>query len=670
MKREENIIAAGVAAIFAAVLLVYWPALHGGFIWDDLLNIDRNPLIRSDSGLWKIWLGKGNAYDYYPLTWTTWWLEWRAWGREVTGYHVVNFLLHAATAAMLWRVLVRLEVPGALVAALVFALHPVNVESVAWISERKNTLSMFLAATSVALYLDARKRRERVMYWGAVGVFMLALLAKPSVVMLPATLLILAWWKQGSITRSDLRGVAPMFIIAVLAAVVTVWFHHARGIRGVEVRSDGPLGRLAGAGMAVCFYLQKLVAPVNLSFAYPRWQIHPSELRVWLPLAGLIVVSVVLLLGQRFWGRGPAAALACFVVMLAPVLGFIDVYFMRFSFVADHWQYPACIAPIAFAVGAVAHLLRRIPRPPVRTALGGVIAFGVCASLAALARSQAGLYESSAALWADAVAKSPDSWLAVTNHASELASAGRIDDARWQFLRAIEINPDARETYTLMGEMYERSNQLDEAAHWYRAGIGRSGGAPDPRIRLAGVLAAQGQSENAIYWFEQSLAADADEGVAHAPLAVLYEAAGRKADALEQFRASAVRWPDVAEDRFAYGLALLRAGNAADANRELAEARRLSGDDHVAVNSLGVRLLFAEYHAQAAEYFREVIRLRPDYAQGHNNLGKALRGMGRIEEAIQEFDQALQAQPGFEQAQLNRNAATTQRSQTQPASSP
>lgn len=666
MKREENIVAAGVVAIVAAVLLVYWPALHGGFIWDDLLNIDRNPLIRADSGLLRIWLGKGHAFDYYPLTWTTWWIEWRAFGRATTGYHVVNVLLHASTAAMLWRVLARLNVPGAFVAAMVFALHPVNVESVAWITERKNTLSMFLAATSVALYIDARERDGRLMYWGAVVVFLLALLAKPAVVMLPAALLILAWWKQGRIARSDVRAVAPMFIVAIVVAFVTVWFHHERGMRGIEVRSDGPLARLAGAGMVICFYLQKLTAPVNLSFAYPRWQIDPHEASAWLPLAGLALGFVVLFGGRRIWGRAPATAMACFVVMLLPVLGFIDIYFMRFSFVADHWQYPACIAPIALVVGGIAQLLRPIPLQSLRTWLARVLAIGCCAGLAMLTWSQATLYGSSAALWADAVTKSPDSWLAATNHASELAAAGQIDDARRQFLHALQLNPAARETYTLMGEMYERSSQLNEAARWYRAGVGRPGGATDPRIRLAGVLAAQGKNDEAISWFEQSLAAKADDGLAHAPLAILYENSGRKVEALQQFAASAARWPDVAEDRFAYGLALLRAGETADANRELTEARRLSMDDHVAVNSLGVRLLSAERYEQAAEFFREVVRLRADYAQGHNNLGKALEGMGRIDDAIIEFDRALQAQPGFQQAQFNRDAAAVRRPQTQP----
>jgi tetratricopeptide (TPR) repeat protein len=418
--------------------------------------------------------------------------------------------------------------------------------------------------------------------------------------------------------------------------------------------------------MAVCFYLKKLLAPVNLSFAYPRWRIDPREMRAWLPLLALALGLAVLFFGRRVWGRGPVAALACFVVMLLPVLGFIDVYFMRFSFVADHWQYPACIAPIALVVGAIAQILRSIPRQMPRAALGSILTIGCCATLAMFTWRQARLYQSSVSLWADAVAKSPTSWLAVTNHASELAAAGRINDAHQQFLHALQLNPDARETYTLMGEMYERSSQLDEAARWYRAGIGRPGGATDPRIRLAGVLAAQGKNDEAMEWFEQSLAASADDGLAHAPLAVLYEHTGRKTEALQQFAASAERWPEIAEDRFAYGLALLRAGKTADARRELAEARRLSGDDYVAVNSLGVRLLFAEHYEQAAEFFREVVRQRPDYAQGHNNLGKALERMGRIEDAIIEFDRALRAQPGFQLAQLNRDAATTQRSQTQP----
>jgi tetratricopeptide (TPR) repeat protein len=669
--REESVIAAGVAVIFVAAFLVYWPAMHGGFFWDDLLNIDTNPLIRSDAGLLKIWLGQGNAYDYYPLTWTTWWLEWRAWGRDTTGYHVLNVILHAGAAAMLWRVLARFGVPGAFVSALIFAVHPVNVESVAWISERKNTLSLFLAAASMALYLDARERSNRRMYWTSVCFFALALLAKPSVVMLPAVLLIVAWWKQGRISRADVRATAPMFALSAVIAVVTIWFHHTRGMGSFDVRGDGFPARLAGAGMVVWFYLLKLLAPVQLSFVYPRWEIDAASVRTWLPLAALVLAFVIALYGRRVWGRGPLAALACFVALLLPVLGFVDVYFMRFSFVADHWQYPACIAPIALAVAAVAHALRRVSaRSSFHFATGSALAVMACAALGLLAWRQAHLYRSAAALWADAVAKSPRAWLALANYANELRTAGRVEAARAHYLRAIDANPDARETYAMMGQMYERLGNADEAIKWYRTGVGRPGGATDPRVHLAGVFRAQGKYDQAIHWYEQALAAGGDIGIVHTPLGTLYYETGRTAEAIEQFRAAVRRWPDQPEDRFVLSLALLETGQAAEADEHLAEARRLLRGDHVALNSLGVRLMVGRHYPQAASFFEAVTQIRPDYAQGHNNLGKALEGMGRLEEAAARFDRALAEQPGFQQARINldRVRAASASSTTRPAS--
>src|SRR5688572_4232226 len=221
--RDDAMIAAGVGLMCLTAFVVYWPAVHGEFIWDDFINIVNNPLMRSDTGLADAWLARKGTFDYYPLTWTTWWLEWRAWRRETTGYHVLNILLHAGAAAMWWRVLVRLRVPGAFVAAMVFLVHPVNVESVAWITERKNTLSMPLLGVALALYLDSDEGRgRRGLYWGSVAVFALSLLAKPVPVALAAVLPVLAWWRRGRVMRADVRAALPFAAAAAVVAVITI----------------------------------------------------------------------------------------------------------------------------------------------------------------------------------------------------------------------------------------------------------------------------------------------------------------------------------------------------------------------------------------------------------------------------------------------------------------
>jgi tetratricopeptide (TPR) repeat protein len=606
---------AGVALLFAAAFITFWPAIHGNFIWDDQINIDRNPLIRSDGGLLGIWTAGPGAYDYYPLTWTAWWLQWRAFGRETTGYHVVNLILHAGVCVALWRVLVRLSVPGAFVAATVFAVHPVNVETVAWISEQKNTLSMLLAMTSVVLWLDAREGAGgRRAYWASVIAFALALLAKPSVVGLPAVLLVLGWWRDRPLRR-EFVATLPMFVVAAVIAVASVYVHHARGIQDVFIREDGFAARLAGAGMAIAFYVSKLIAPMRLSFVYTRWAIDPRSVLAWLPLAWGIVTMLALLYGRRWWGRGPAAAFAAYVLMLLPVLGFVDVYFMRFSFVADHWQYPACAAMIALLVATGATLLRW---PKLGVFVGAVI----CVSLAVLARRQAGLFQSELKLWADAVAKSPSGPMPKLNYGAILFDLSRRDEALSMYRQAIALSPDEWDGYMAVGKAYTLMNRPDDAIAAYRQAAERTrGGGPDPRVTLAGALAGRGDTAEAIQLLEAARTgrdADAVPGM----LAPLYDKAGQPERALEQFRLAARLAPDSVEDHFQLGLALLARGATADADTEFAAVRRLIGPEASALHGFGSRLVTSKHYREAVPFFEAALNADPNYTPSKTSLAK------------------------------------------------
>ncbi len=606
---------AGIALLLLASLLVYWPALHGPFIWDDQINIDRNPLVRSDRGLVGIWTAAAGAYDYYPVTWSAWWLQWRAFGRETTGYHVIQLLLHVATCAALWRVLARLNVPGAFVAAMIFAVHPVNVETVAWISEQKNTLSLLLALTSLLLYLDGREGDGgRGAYWGSAVAFALALLAKPSVVPLPAVFIVIGWWRGRPLSR-ELVAALPMFALAAVISAVTVYVHHTRGIQDVFVRGDGFAARLAGAGMAVAFYLSKLVVPVHLSFVYPRWSIDPRTVRAWLPLAWLVVTLLLLLYGKRWWGRGPAAALLCYVLMLLPVLGFIDIYFMRFSFVADHWQYPACAAVIALLVATGAMLLRK-PQ------IGAVVGAIVIVALGVLARRDAALFQSELELWGHAVAENPTGAMPKLNYGGCLFDLGRHDEALSLYREAIALSPDDWDGYVAMAKAYTLMNEPERAIEWYRrAARQRQGGGPDPRVALGTALAAHGDTAEAIHWLEQARSgpdADAVPGL----LAPLYNQTGQPERALEQYRLAAQLAPDSPEDHFQFALALLARGKTADADAELAAVRRLVGNEASILHGFGARLTVGGNDREAAAFFQAALAADPGYTPSKTALAK------------------------------------------------
>ena len=348
--RLSNRTGLALLVLVAAVAVAYWPSLRGDFIWDDDALITRNAVVQASDGLYRIWFTR-ETLDYWPITNTSFWLEWRAWGAHTLGYRVVNVGLHTINAILIWIILRRLGIPGAYLAALLFAVHPVNVESVAWIAQRKNTLSMCLFLLSILSYmrgqLPAANTPGRT-GWYVVSVvfFLLAMLAKGSVVILPAVLLLIVWWRYRRIEVRDVALMLPFFVIGAILTWVNVWFQ-TRGGQQI-IRSAGIIERTAAAGAIVWFYLFKAILPVQLAFVYPQWKVMPSNLLWWLPLVALIGVSMALFRWRgRPAGRALLFAWAFYCVALVPVLGFVDVYFMKYSLVADHYQYVAIIGVIS-----------------------------------------------------------------------------------------------------------------------------------------------------------------------------------------------------------------------------------------------------------------------------------------------------------------------------------
>jgi len=336
-----NRTALALLVLVTAVAVAYWPSLHGDFIWDDDALITRNAAIQSPDGLYKIWFTR-ETLDYWPVTNTSFWLEWRAWHTHTLGYRIVNVVLHTINAILIWLILRNLGIPGAYLAALLFAVHPVNVESVAWIAQRKNTLSMCLFLLSILSYM----RGTRTWYVVSVGFFLLAMLAKGSVVILPAVLLLIVWWTHRRIALRDVVLMLPFLAIGAVLTWVNVWFQ-TRGGQEV-IRNATVVERIAAAGAIVWFYLYKAILPVQLAFVYPRWNVNPSNVLWWLPFIALVVVSVALFRWRHHAaGRAMLFAWAFYCVALVPVLGFVDVYFMKYSLVADHYQYVAIVGVIS-----------------------------------------------------------------------------------------------------------------------------------------------------------------------------------------------------------------------------------------------------------------------------------------------------------------------------------
>ena len=452
------------AALGALVAAAYFPAFLAGFVWDDRI-FTGTPLVRDWSGLWRIWFSPSeieNEAHYWPLLYTTFWLEHKLWGYAPAGYHVVNVLLHFANTLLLWRLLARLAVPGAWVVAAVFAVHPLHVESVAWVMERKDVLSglFYLAAFSawVRFTEEPRPKRRRRSYLLALAFFVLGLLSKSIVVTLPAALAVWHWWRQGRVTGADLHRLAPFFAVGLAFAVADATFSNTR-----EPVSLGysVIERVLIAAHALWFYAGKLLWPADLAVIYPHWEVNLADPREWGYVAAAVALAAALWLLRRRIGRGPLAGALFFTVTLSPVLGFVDYGYMQFSFVADRYQYLAGIGVMAVLAGAAAHGAGKLPEVGRKGAMGA--AGVVLIVLGTLTWRQAGIYRDGVTFFSHVIAHNPTAREAHRNLGEALTREGRWEEALAAFRIAVELAPEEAREHSNVGAALIKLDRMDEA---------------------------------------------------------------------------------------------------------------------------------------------------------------------------------------------------------------
>ncbi len=580
------------AFIFAIVLtaltiFVYRPAWNGGFLWDDDVYITNNELLTAPDGLRRIWFSLDSPSQYFPLVYTTFRVEHALWGLNPAGYHWVNLVLHISNALLVWLVLVRLKVPGAWLAGAIFALHPVQVESVAWITERKNVLmGFFFLLTLLAwiAFVDGKTRRRWLFYGLAFILYLFALSAKTTACTLPAALFLTLWLQHKPIDWRRIVQIIPFLVLGIAMGVLAMWWErYHQGTSRAIFTFLSPIERILVASRAVWFYLSKLFWPSNLTFIYPRWDIAPTHLLnyVWL-LAGFALCVAIYFL-RRYAGRSVEVAAAFFVATLSPVLGFIMLYTFRYTFVADHYQYLACIGPIALASAGLANLADTFKHSRTLILSAGL---GVVAVLATLTWRQAAMYGNIETLWRTTLARNPGCWMAHNNLGIVLFGKGQLDDAIAHYRTTLEMQSDFSDADYNLGSALLGKGQVDEAIFYCDKAVTMQPNDPDAQVALGNALFQKRRIDDAIVHYQKAVAMRPDYFLARSGLGHALLEKGKLDDAIEHFRAALLIQPNDADCHTVLAIALDEKGQTAEAIGHYEKALTISPQSVSALNNL------------------------------------------------------------------------------------
>jgi len=449
--------------IVAGVVWIYWPALHGGWLMDDDYYITKNALLRDPYGLWNIWLAPGSLVEYYPIESSAQWFQWQLWGDDSFGYHVTNVVLHAINALLVWRLFSKFGLRLAWLGGLLFAVHPAQVESVAWVAEFKNLLSLLPFLLAMGSWIDYEERKRDRDYFLALGLFLIAMLCKITMSPFPVLILLYAWWKRGRIGWSDVKVSVPFFIISLALGVTTIlagiWYTPGHALE-VFVPLGGFFSRLACAGLSISFYLAKFFLPGWLLPMYPQWILDPPTLGQFLPWPVFAGVLYWLWTKRHGWGRHVFLGLGFFLLFLLPFIGFHSISFMRFTWVMDHFLYLPLVGFIGLLIAALGHV-DELLSPATRPYRIGIVA-ALIALLVFDSHSYAKMYIGQEALWTYTIEHNPEAWPAYNNLGNTLSDAGRLQEAMERYKQALILNPEYSEAHANLGIIYARTGRLSE----------------------------------------------------------------------------------------------------------------------------------------------------------------------------------------------------------------
>ena len=627
-------LAAGVIFIIAACIIVYAPAMRGEFIWDDETYVVENKLLTEPDGLYRIWFTTDSPSQYFPLVYTTFRFEHKLWGLNPLGYHIVNLALHIANSLLLWLLIFRLGIPAAWLAAAIFALHPVQVESAAWITERKNVLMTFFLFLSLLTWFQfiegpRQSGRRWGIYFLSLLLYALALFSKTTACTLPAALVLILWFKRIRLDKKRWLEIVPYLLLGLAMSLVTMWWEYIMFIGGTTLKLSRP-ERVLLASRALWFYLGKLVWPTDVTFSYPKWNISVTDPYQYIWLIAWVIAGWCTWHWREKIGRGFIAAIVFFVVTLLPMIGFLSLYTFRYTYVADHYQYVACIGPILLAAAGWHRLAGRLDERKRHFAV--VLPVFVLIVLGVLSRQQCHAYKSLENLYGDIIRKNPGSWMAHNNLALHYKSLDRFDDSVRYYKKALQIGP----------------NEVQSL------------------VNLGIVLGLQGKEDEAMYYFKRTLQVDPNSSDAHFNIGTMLGSWGKFEESASHLYRAVQSKPDYAEAHSNLGMALGSLGRYDEAVVHYRQALEIKPDMADTLNNLAVTLRLQGKFDEAVSHFKQALKIDPNYADAHNNLGITLGMQGKFDEAIGHFQAALRIRPDFAEAKTNLDFAIKSKSKKSP----
>lgn len=679
---KRRILSRDALTVFGLCLLVavsFFPATMAGFVWDDEAFTKAEPVLKL-SGIWEIWFSPSSLKDeghYWPVVYTTLWLEHKLWGLNPVGYHTVNLLLHSANTLLLWRILLRLKSPGALFAAALFAAHPLHVESVAWVIGRKDLLSGLFYMASALLYIRfTEDSGDGKMYLRSLGLFVLALLSKSIAVTLPLSLLLWHWWKYNRVTSTDLMRALPFFLAGLLFVVADSSYYKGKEVVPLDYSL---IERVIIASRALWFYAGKLVLPTNLAVIYPLWDVSAANPLNWAyPIAAVSAAALAWVCRDRT-GRGVFALTLFFATTLLPVLGFINYGYMQFSFVADRYQYLAGIGVIVMIAGAAARCAARLPGA-YKKPVSAVAAVSVLALLGTVSWVHSGIYKDPGVFFKHIISLNPHARAAHGNLGSWHFKRGRYEEALAAYIAAGDKDPEDMDIRRAIGATLDKMGRLEEAEETYRDTLRIKPRSKETLNQLGKLLDKKGKYKEAVKLHKTAIETDPAYANGYVDMGVSLFHLNRHEEALESFERALSLNPPVKiakiarENRDAVLQAMGKTNTQSPSHENIGDWHRNRGeykkslaaydlalkrepDSAQILNKKGVSLAALGRAEEAEKYYRLALKAEPDFAHAINNLALLLTATMRYKEALKLYHDALEADPLYVNAHIGMGVA-------------